>query len=172
MAVLLMASIYFWTRVHVRMESTNSRLWGSGLCSGVLNGWSGLSGPPIVIYYLMTGITPDAIRGTLAGFFLLLYSFTAIGSMLSGDYDGFSQWGLLVSGMIAILALYRLAGWFVERSRFDFQKLALAFIGFASISVIVRNFLEQVERSRTRMSPNDTKLAIVDPYRELRSEAQ
>ena len=90
----------------------------------------------------MCPIIADGLhRGTLAGFFLMLYSFTAIGFMLSGDYDGFSRWGLVVSGVIAILALYRLAGWFVERSRFDFQKLALAFIGFASISVMVRNFL-------------------------------
>jgi uncharacterized membrane protein YfcA len=68
-------------------QGRRNRQWGwlpmrpgcdlaAGICSGVATALSGMAGPPVLIYLLLTGAPAQTVRATLLAFFALAYGAT------------------------------------------------------------------------------------------------
>jgi uncharacterized membrane protein YfcA len=79
-------------------------LAAAGVTSGALNSWTSLSGPPVVMYYLATeGSDDDVVKGSLSGYFVLLYIVTFVLLLVNGTYAGFTNGWALLAGAATIL---------------------------------------------------------------------
>jgi uncharacterized membrane protein YfcA len=79
-------------------------LAAAGVTSGALNSWTSLSGPPVVLYYLATADDDAEVKGSLSGYFVLLYIVTFALLTADGTYARFANgWVLLVAAATVIL---------------------------------------------------------------------
>lgn len=103
--------------------------WGmaaAGTASGILNGFSTFSGPPVVLLLTAAGEERDRTRSWLAGYFLLLgiagaFSYWTMGMLPPGDLPGIAAM-LPFTGGGAVLGSY-LAG---KTDSGRFRRISLA----------------------------------------------
>ena len=138
MLLVIATCVWFYGRLHLSFKRTAFKLFASGLFSGLLNSWSSLSGPPIVIYYLSIEREENKIKGGLASYFLLLYLFTFYSLSSAKEYDGFDKIGIVVCGIVAILLGFPIIKVISRHIRGDFRKISLVFIIVAACLVILQ----------------------------------
>jgi len=87
----------FWERT--RLHGLAS-LWGyvAGFCSGAFGAAFGAGGPPTVVYTTLSGWPKDAVKATLACFFLAVCVVSALAHMASG------MWNMRVMLLVAVAA--------------------------------------------------------------------
>lgn len=85
-----------------RLRRSRPLLATAGIASGALNSWTSLSGPPVVLYYLATEDTDERVKGSLSGYFVLLYVVTFALLLADGQYAGYEGGWALVGGLLAV----------------------------------------------------------------------
>src|SRR5262249_56533719 len=65
-----------WRRGFVAVGMRRSRDLAFGVVSGVATALTGMSGPPVLIYLMLTGAAPRMLRATLFAFFAGCYAAT------------------------------------------------------------------------------------------------
>ena len=99
-----------------------------GVASGVMNGATGMAGPPVILFFSNQGVEKSVFRTNLAAYFLILNAITLgsqwIGGLLTGDVLRYALW------FLPALALGSWAGIKLS-SRIDenlFRKVALTLV--------------------------------------------
>jgi uncharacterized protein len=69
----------------------------TGAISGIATALAGMSGPPVLIYLLLTGVSPRTVRATLLSFFALSYSAALASHLVTIGIQG-PTW--LVAGLL------------------------------------------------------------------------
>lgn len=77
--------------------------WPTGIISGFLNGFAGMSGPPVILYMLSGATGPEAARSTMLAFFPLTALVTVAAGITSGVYAMPSLWLVLAALPISMI---------------------------------------------------------------------
>jgi uncharacterized protein len=140
MIVIIVLCFMFLWRISFTCSPSPAKAFFAGSLSGVLNTWSSLSGPPVVIYFLATERSAASIKGRLSGFFVLLYAATASLFLWRGEYAHFHySWALLIGSILLVLA-YPVVNRVALTDLLAIRRGALVFIIVASALVLVRVF--------------------------------
>lgn len=65
-----------------------SHVAATGLAAGVLNGFAAMPGPPVILYFVRSGVTPMAARGSMILVFFAAATAGAVTAWLRGLLDG------------------------------------------------------------------------------------
>lgn len=65
-----------------------SHIVATGLASGLLNGFAAMPGPPVILYFVRSGVTPMAARGSMILVFFAAATAGTITAWLRGLLDG------------------------------------------------------------------------------------
>ncbi len=143
MAVVIATSGYIFVAGDVRRREAPAG-WSLpllGMLSGLLNYWTSLSGPPVVLAYARSNVDSMRIVATLTGYFSLLYAYTFVVEIIAGRYEGFKYWPLaLACSGGTILAMRPIKG-LTDRIPVDFHRLAVCGVGVSAAVVLVRELL-------------------------------
>lgn len=107
MSAVVLTGATWLVRPKRRWRRGGRKLAIAGVASGILNSWSSLSGPPVVLYYLATEDTDDGVRGALTGYFVLLYVVTTITLIATGAFRTYTKWSWLTLGVAIIVIGFR-----------------------------------------------------------------
>lgn len=114
----------------------------TGVLSGLLNSWSSMSGPPVVIYYYSSAKSGGEIKAALTGYFLVLYIVTLGMFIFSGEYTGFKYFDAVAAGFLAMSGLYWVLGRLAQVTLKErLRKFALLFMIVVASTVIVETLV-------------------------------
>ncbi len=100
---LILLSLYFLSEnQNIRMKATITAAIGCSTLSGLVGGLFGISGPPMVIYFLSVLDKKEEYLGTLQLFFF----FTGIYSLLFRVYSGIYTEDLLIYSVIGFVGIF------------------------------------------------------------------
>jgi uncharacterized membrane protein YfcA len=69
--VIVFFAVYSMNRTHLHLrEDSKAWLFSCGFFAGVMGGAFGMNGPPLAVYGIMRGWSPQHFRATLQGYFL------------------------------------------------------------------------------------------------------
>jgi uncharacterized protein len=125
-------------------EVTHNRinLGITGVLSGLLNSWSSMSGPPVVIYYYSSAKSGGEIKAALTGYFLVLYLVTLGMFIFSGEYNGFKYFNAVAVGFLAMVVMYWILGKLVKVTPKErLRQFALLFMIVVASTVIVETLV-------------------------------
>jgi uncharacterized membrane protein YfcA len=97
-AAVLLAVAVIWRRPAVPHMLRPASLCGAGLVSGLLNGGTAMSGPPVILALLGSGLSPLVTRACLMMFIAISASWGASIAAVSGLYDA----GTLAATLVMI----------------------------------------------------------------------
>jgi len=111
-----------------------------GIISGVLSGLFGTGGPPLILYYQLSGITKSSFRGNLMTIFLI----TAIARIPSYTAAGFFTCIRLNSALLLLPAAF-LGIWLGNRIHIrltedKFRRMVSILLVIIGISLLIRRF--------------------------------
>ncbi len=137
-SVLATVVVLLWGRFPV--PHNRRALFAAGFASGVLNAWSSMSGPPVVLYFYGATRADESARAGLAGYFAVLYAFTfalyALGGLVA------RQGGRLLVGwavvLVGALLVYRIAPALKGQA---LRRVALALLGVVALVSLTRLWL-------------------------------
>jgi uncharacterized membrane protein YfcA len=86
--IIVVSAIAMQLNYKIKFKSQNLAYALTGFLSGVLNGASSLSGPPVILMLSNEGVDKAAFRKTLATYFLVLNLFSIPMFAMSGVIDG------------------------------------------------------------------------------------
>ncbi len=89
-------SVTMLSKLRAGVRKTAAGMFATGAVSGLLNGFSTFSGPPVVLMLSGSGDERDGIRSSLAAYFLLLGVIAAV---------SYSMMGVLTSSALPTIAL-------------------------------------------------------------------
>jgi uncharacterized membrane protein YfcA len=112
-----------------------------GMLSGLLNYWTSLSGPPVVLAYARSNTDPARIVATLTGYFSLLYTYTFVVEFIAGRYDGFKYWPLAIACSGGTVLLIKAIKWLSDQISVDFHRVAVCVVGVSAAVVLARELL-------------------------------
>ena len=143
MAVVIATCIYLIAFGGIRKKSAPSGriLPLLGTLSGLLNYWTSLSGPPVVLAYARSDMEPPKVVATLTGYFSLLYAYTFAVELIAGRYDHFRYWGVTIACAAGIILVIRPIKKLVDRINVDFHRAAVVLIGISAVVVLIRTLL-------------------------------
>lgn len=134
MCAIAAASVLQLLDLKRRVRGSKRLLAAAGLASGALNSWTSFSGPPVVLYYLATEETEDGVKGSLSGYFVLLYGVTLIALIGLGKYSGYQAVPELVAGLVTVAAGQNVARRLAEcRPSVRLKPLSLAVLLVTSV---------------------------------------
>jgi uncharacterized protein len=114
----------------------------TGVLSGLLNSWSSMSGPPVVIYYYSSAKTSEEIKAALTGYFLILYIVTLGMFIFSGEYTGFRYFDAIAMGFLAMTVMYWILGKLMKVTPKErLRNFALLFMIVVASTVIVETLV-------------------------------
>jgi uncharacterized membrane protein YfcA len=110
---VLVSTVLLWRGLRIR---SGNRLGDAvaGFFSGVLNTSTSMSGPPVVLYLQGRALPPDAFRGTLTAYFMIISLIAVALFAIGGRIDrvAIEQWAIclpaLAFGLFAGSWVYRL----------------------------------------------------------------
>jgi hypothetical protein len=117
-------------------------LVATGIASGFLGGFAAIPGPPVLYYFVRTGIPPDVARNAMIVIFFWSPWTTAVSALLTKRLD----WNLAALALICFPLLY--AGNTLGRRNFGklaertWRALVLALIGLSAIGALLKLFLQ------------------------------
>ena len=112
-----------------------------GMLSGLLNYWTSLSGPPVVLAYARTDVDATRIVATLTGYFSLLYLYTFGVELAAGRYEGFKYWPIAAICAMGTIACIRPVKILVDKISVDFHRLAVLGVAVSAAVVLVQELL-------------------------------
>jgi uncharacterized membrane protein YfcA len=114
----------------------------TGVLSGLLNSWSSMSGPPVVIYYYSSARSGGEIKAALTGYFLVLYLVTLGMFIYEGEYTGFKYFDAVAVGFLAMVGMYWILGKLMKVTPKErLRKFALLFMILVASTVIMETLL-------------------------------
>ncbi|MGB7620803.1 MAG: sulfite exporter TauE/SafE family protein [Terriglobia bacterium] len=114
----------------------------TGVLSGLLNSWSSMSGPPVVIYYYSSTKSGGEIKAALTGYFLVLYLVTLGMFIYEGEYTGFKYFDAVAVGFLAMVVMYWILGKIMKvTSKEKLRTFALLFMIVVASTVIVETLV-------------------------------
>lgn len=136
-AIVTVTSILYLTGFRLKLRKERRAMLPVGLASGILNGATTFSGPPVILFLANQNVEKDNFRGSLAIYFLLLNILAApafvAGGLLNGTVAVGTAWRFpfVIAGALLGSKLSRIMG----ENRF--RKVALLFLLLlGAISVI------------------------------------
>jgi len=137
--VLLLATVVMWKDYSLHTKHQKVVVTIVGIISGFLATTTGVSGPPVILYYLNAKAEENkaVFRGNLTRYFLLLNIASIIISCASGTFQIGKLW---LHTLLAIPALY--IGFYLGERLFHrlnaeiFKKISLVMVLLSSIAVI------------------------------------
>lgn len=133
-AIVLLAVILLWRDVKFAMTPPKTARLGIGLLSGLLNGATGMGGPPVIIYFLASpeGVVVGRASLLVFFFFTALWSVAVTGAAGLIDVKTVTFAGL----MFPFMGLGNWIGnhWFKKSAADTYIRVALVFL--AAIAVI------------------------------------
>jgi uncharacterized protein len=145
MAIILATCLLLFLTKDLRRDTERQdrpwELFSVGLASGFLNGWTSLSGPPVILYYLWGAPTEKSLKGALTGYFSLLYVATFAGLQLTGSYDDFQYWRTAGTASVIIVFTYPFIRKLTSRLKGDYRVSALVFIAATALFVGIKDLL-------------------------------
>ncbi|MBZ5555215.1 MAG: sulfite exporter TauE/SafE family protein [Acidobacteriia bacterium] len=124
------------------IRHTRINLGITGVLSGLLNSWSSMSGPPVVIYYYSSAKSGGEIKAALTGYFLVLYLVTLGMFVFSGEYKGFKYFDAIAVGFFAMLVMYVILGKLMKVTPKErLRQFALLFMIVVASTVIVETLV-------------------------------
>jgi hypothetical protein len=104
---LLLVAFGLYNLFEFRLPTLSGRgsayLFGFG--AGVLGGAYNTNGPPVIIYGMLTGWTPEQFRATLQGYFFTSGILILFGHALAGLWTAAVLWLYLLSLPVVVLAV-------------------------------------------------------------------
>jgi uncharacterized membrane protein YfcA len=85
-AAVLLAVVVIWRRPALPNMLRPASLWGAGFTSGLLNGGTAMSGPPVILALLSSGLPPLVTRACLMMFIAIGATWAASVAAVSGLY--------------------------------------------------------------------------------------
>jgi uncharacterized protein len=117
-------------------------LVATGLASGFLGGFAAIPGPPVLYYFVRTGITPTVARDAMIVIFFWSPWTTAIAALLTGRLD----WNLAALALLCFPLLFtgnmlgrRYFGRLPEKT---WRALVLILIGLSAIGALLKFILQ------------------------------
>jgi len=140
MTVVIVTCIYVLAIGDVRRKRPPSRrvLPVLGVLSGLLNYWTSLSGPPVVLAYARSEMEPKKVVATLTGYFSLLYFYTFAVEVVAGRYDHFRYWAIAIACSLVTVVVIRPVKNLTDRIEIDFHRAAVCLIGVSATVVLIR----------------------------------
>jgi uncharacterized protein len=132
-ALVTISSAIYLGGFRVRVQRERMVMVPVGLLSGILNGATTFSGPPVILFFANQGVAKHEFRGSLAAYFLLLNVITV---------PAFVAGGLFSTGVAlgtaylfpAVAAGSMLGIWLSDRvSQVLFRRLALAALALLGV---------------------------------------
>ena len=138
--LLLITSVTNFFGIRVNVKSPEKWYVPVGIFSGALNGSTGMSGPPVLLFLSNLNVPKNVFRSTLTSYFLVLNVFAIIMFIIQGLFDA-SVLRLVVYYIAALVG-----GTYVGiqlGEKFDervFKKIVLVIMMIMSINLIMRSF--------------------------------
>jgi uncharacterized membrane protein YfcA len=115
--------------------TTDRLAWAFGLAAGVLGGAFGMNGPPLVVYGLLRGWTPEEFRATLQGYFFPASLAGLCGYWAAGLWVPAVTWYYLLSLAPALVAIP--LGRAVNRRMSGERFVRLVHVGLIGVGVLL-----------------------------------
>lgn len=138
--VLIVATAAMWKDYFLHTKNQKFIVSIVGIISGFLSTTTGVSGPPVILYYLnaKAEANKDVFRGNLTRYFLLLNIVAFIISYASGNIKSGKLWLYTLLAVPALYIGFYLGERFFHRLNAElFKKICLAMVLFSSIAVIL-----------------------------------
>ena len=105
MSVLVLISVaLLWRGPDMALGLGGSMFaWPTGIISGFLNGFAGMSGPPVILYMLSGATGTEAARSTMLAFFPLTALVTMAAGITTGVYSMPPPWLVLAALPISMI---------------------------------------------------------------------
>lgn len=123
------------------LQPSRSGLAFAGASSGFLNSWTSLSGPPVVLYYLLTERDALGVKGALTGYFAILYAVTFAFLAIGGEYSDFDGWPIVFSSILTILVAFPILRRSSGLLDLEIRRPALIVLGVTAALVAVRQLI-------------------------------
>lgn len=136
--VVLGATLLIWRGFALKARPGPGPTVATGLACGLLNGWTGIGGPPAILFYFSSPGAVAGSRASLIAFFLVTDSF---GLAVAGA-QGLVTWEVV--RLAAVLALPVLVGLGLGQRRFlrtppeAFRRVVLVLLGLLALGVLAR----------------------------------
>lgn len=131
--LVVAASLLSLGGLRIRIRRERAAMIGAGLLSGLLNGSTSFSGPPVILLLANQETPAETFRGSLAAYFLCL-NLAAVPALVAGGLYSTQALRLTLPGVPLVLAGgllgMRLAGRADDRV---FRKASLAFLGLLGL---------------------------------------
>lgn len=109
--LVLVASVaLLWRQPRLLQSQALSFGLGAGFLSGLLNGSTGMGGPPVVLYFLNSIEAITVARASLVMYFF----FSSLGAVVYGAFEGFVDKHVLLLSLVFLPPLY-LGNWLGDR---------------------------------------------------------
>lgn len=120
----------------VRWPAWSPPLWG--LCGGLLSGMFGTGGPPLILYYRLSGMAKSTFRGNLMAVFIVitlvrLPTYAAIGLITPPRL-----WAALACSPVILAGIWAGNRVHLELSEQAFQRLVAAALAVLGVLLLVR----------------------------------
>lgn len=138
--LLLITSVSNFFGLRINFKSPEKWYVPIGMLSGALNGSTGMSGPPVLLFLSNLNVPKRVFRSTLTSYFLVLNVFAIIMFIIQGLYDS-SVLKLVVYYIAALVG-----GTYVGiqlGEKFDervFKRIVLVIMMFMSVNLILKSF--------------------------------
>jgi len=137
--VLLLATAAMWKDYSLHTKHQKFIVSIVGIISGFLSTTTGVSGPPVILYYLNAkgAENKDVFRGNLTRYFLLLNIAAIIISCASGNAQSGKLWFYTLLAIPALYIGFYLGERFFHRLNAElFKKISLVMVLLSSVAVI------------------------------------
>jgi uncharacterized membrane protein YfcA len=140
--VLTLAVAAIWRQPRILHSQARGFALGAGFLSGLLNGSTGMGGPPVVLYFLNSVESVPVARASLIMYFFL----SSLGTLSYGAATGLVGRHVLLLSLLFLPALY-LGNWLGDR-QFDqssapaYRRVALAVLLALAILTVGRALYE------------------------------
>jgi uncharacterized protein len=136
--LVVLSSVAYLTGFRMNLPKERLAMLPVGLVSGVLNGSTSFSGPPVILFLANQDVSRDTLRGSLSVYFLLLNAATVPAFIAAGEFS--PQAGrMTLAGVPLVLAGGLLGTWLSGRvGEKGFRTAALGFLGLLGLLTLVQ----------------------------------
>jgi uncharacterized protein len=139
---ILSFAIILLKGIRIKIKDKNIAYCATGIFSGVLNGSTSMSGPPIVLFLSNEGYDKNSFRANITGFAIIINIVTIILLILQSNIK--SEVIYLTTISIAPLVVGSIIGTIIIKhfKELHFKRFIIAFISILAVVTIFKSILE------------------------------
>jgi len=135
--LVMLASVLYLTGFRVTIRRHRITMLAVGLLSGVLNGSTSFSGPPVILFLVNQETSRETFRGSLSIYFLCL-NLVAVPALIVGGLYSMEAARMTLMGAPLVLAGGLLGTWLSRRvGDREFRKASLGFLALLGLVSLV-----------------------------------